>query len=61
MREVDEELRKTKEQLRAERSKWEEERAGLKQVRVCVCVHMFMVIGCRKGNVFANQATLYTL
>ena len=39
MREVDEELRKTKEQLRAERWKWEEEREGFKQVCVlCVTV-----------------------
>ena len=53
MREVDKELRKTKEQLRAERTKWEEERAGLKQVCVCVCVCVyvcvFMMIGNRKG------------
>ena len=44
MREVDEELRKTKEQLRAERWKWEEEREGFKQVCVC-CVLQYVKAG----------------
>ena len=54
-------------QLRAERSEWEEEKAELKQV--CVCVHVCMsvyvllTIGNRKRttDVVTNQVTTFTL
>ena len=36
--ELEARVREVDEELRAETSKWEEERAGLKEVCVCVCV-----------------------